>query len=739
MASKIIGNPTPRVEGELKVTGKAIYAVDVTLPGMVWGKLLRSPIASGKIKRIDAGKALALPGVRAVVTGEDCRGLRIGRRLYDMPILADGEVRFIGEKVAAVAADTEEIAEQAVDLIEVEYEETEPILDPLEAMKPGARLIHPDVMTYKGLPRPLKEPSNDFIYVTWGKGDIETGFRQADIIVENTFTTPVVHHAYIEPHSCVVDTAEDGSARFWSCSKVPYGVREQVANALRLPQEKLVFNPVFIGGDFGGKGDFMDLAVGYLLSQKARRPVKLVMEYSEEFAAGNPRHASIVRVRTGVKKDGTIVAHHMNFIFDSGAYGAFKPNAFLNGPHLSAGPYRIPHVFIEEHMVYTNKIPCGHMRSPGDPQGIFANESQMDLVAKRLGMDPVEFRLKNFMHDGDIDPVGEEIGYIKTEETLKKALEESGYRRPKPKNVGRGVALVQWTAAGGIGTVEIKLDQEGWVTISSAMLDQGAGTFTVLSEIVAEELKVPLKRIKTVSVDTATGKKDTGVGGSRATRVYGNAGYQAALKAVEEIKKTAAEQMGTTPENIVLADGCALHRKQERRLSYAELIRAKGSPIVVEATYNDSSKVHDASMCVQVAEVEVDPETGQVQLKKFVSTHNTGTVLNPLMHQGQIEGGTITGVGYALMEQLLIQDGKVATTNFGEYKIPTIKDIPPFRSSVTQRPKGAGPYNSMPIGETANIPVAAAIANAVEDACGVRIKNLPITAEKVYEALHGNR
>lgn len=656
-----------------------------------------------------------------------------------MPILADGEVRFIGEKVAAVAADTEEIAEQAVDLIEVEYEETEPILDPLEAMKPGARLIHPDVMTYKGLPRPLKEPSNDFIYVTWGKGDIETGFRQADIIVENTFTTPVVHHAYIEPHSCVVDTAEDGSARFWSCSKVPYGVREQVANALRLPQEKLVFNPVFIGGDFGGKGDFMDLAVGYLLSQKARRPVKLVMEYSEEFAAGNPRHASIVRVRTGVKKDGTIVAHHMNFIFDSGAYGAFKPNAFLNGPHLSAGPYRIPHVFIEEHMVYTNKIPCGHMRSPGDPQGIFANESQMDLVAKRLGMDPVEFRLKNFMHDGDIDPVGEEIGYIKTEETLKKALEESGYRRPKPKNVGRGVALVQWTAAGGIGTVEIKLDQEGWVTISSAMLDQGAGTFTVLSEIVAEELKVPLKRIKTVSVDTATGKKDTGVGGSRATRVYGNAGYQAALKAVEEIKKTAAEQMGTTPENIVLADGCALHRKQERRLSYAELIRAKGSPIVVEATYNDSSKVHDASMCVQVAEVEVDPETGQVQLKKFVSTHNTGTVLNPLMHQGQIEGGTITGVGYALMEQLLIQDGKVATTNFGEYKIPTIKDIPPFRSSVTQRPKGAGPYNSMPIGETANIPVAAAIANAVEDACGVRIKNLPITAEKVYEALHGNR
>jgi len=243
MASKqVVGNPTPRVEGELKASGKAVYAVDVTLPGMLWGKLLRSPIACGRIKRIDTSKALALPGVHAVVTGADCAGLKIGRRLYDMPIFADGEVRFIGEKVAAVAAADELIAEEAVSRIEVEYEEMEPILDPIEALKPGARLIHPDVTNYKGLPKPLKEPTNDFTYITWGRGDIETGFRQADIIVENTFSTLVVHHAYIEPHSCVVNTAADGSAEFWSCSKVPYGVREQVANALQIPQEKLVFN-----------------------------------------------------------------------------------------------------------------------------------------------------------------------------------------------------------------------------------------------------------------------------------------------------------------------------------------------------------------------------------------------------------------------------------------------------------------------------------------------------------------
>ena len=448
----------------------------------------------------------------------------------------------------------------------------------------------------------------------------------------------MVHQSYIEPHSCVVSAAADGSAEFWSCSKVPYGVREQVANALKLPPEKLNFNPVYIGGDFGGKGDFMDLAVVYLLSKKAGQPVKLVMDYEEEFVAGNPRHASIIHVKTGVKKDGTLVAHRMSFIFDSGAYGAFKPNAFLNGPHLSAGPYNIPHVFIEEHMVYTNKIPCGHMRSPGDPQGFFANESQMDIIAKRLGMDPIKLRQKNFMHDGDIDPTGEEYSYIKTDETLRKALDDSGYERPKGKNVGRGVALVQRTPPVARVPSPFRWMKKGVATISSAMADQGAGTYTVLSEIVAEELKIPLSQVKVQQLDTQTGVKDTGVGGSRATRVYGTAGYQAALKAVDAIKQAAASQMGVAADQITLAKGAALHPRMERRLTYGEIVKANGAPIAVDATFNDNKKIHAASMCVQVAEVEVDPETGRVDLRKFTSTHNTGTVLNPLMHQGQIEG-----------------------------------------------------------------------------------------------------
>jgi len=375
------------------------------------------------------------------------------------------------------------------------------------------------------------------------------------------------------------------------------------------------------------------------------------------------------------------------------------------------------------------------MRSPGDPQGFFANEGQLNLVAKRLGMDPIEFRKKNLMRDGDQDPTGETVDYIKAEETLGQALEAAGYYKPKPKNVGRGVGLVQWLPNGGSGTVALKVDEQGMVTISSAMLDQGAGTYTLLCEIVGEELKIPLDRIKIETLDTSRGKKDTGVGASRATRVYGNAGYQAAVNAVEAIKQAAAEQIGCSAGELVLANGAVLHRRAERRMTYAELVKAKGSPIVSEGTYNDTSPVHEASMCAQVAEVEVDPETGQVKLKKLISAHNTGTVLNPLMHQGQIEGGAMMGIGYALMEHLMISDGKVTTTHFGDYKIPTIMDIPPMKTSVKEWPKGAGPYNSMPIGETSNIAVAAAIANAVDDAVGVRITTLPITSEKVYEAL----
>ena len=737
--TQVVGRPTPRIEGESKVTGRALYSADVKLPDILWGRVLRSPISYGRIKKINTDKARQVPGVKAVISGQDVAGLRIGRCIYDNPVLADGVVRFIGEKVAAVAAETRLAAEQALDLIEVEYDEMDPLLDPLAAIRDDAPLLHPDLLSYKGLPVPVEKASNVFAYLKWGKGDIEAGFKQADVIVENTFTTQVTHQSYLEPHACVVSADSGGGAKIWSCSKTPFAVRTQLSNCIGIDKEKLVFNPMHIGGDFGGKGGFMDIPVAYFLSLKSGQPVKMVMEYGEELTAGNPRHASIIKAKTGVKKDGTIVAHHLDFVFDSGAYGSMKPAGYLIGASTCAGPYKIANCLIEERMVYTNKIPCGHMRAPGDPQGFFANESQMDIAAHKLGMDPAEFKRKNMMHDGDETPIGGHVSHIRGVEALEKAIELSGYNRPRPKNVGRGLAFSEWSPSGGEGNVFVTVEEDGKVKVSSPVVDQGAGVLTVIVECVGQELGVPADEIELAQLDSTTVPSDGGVGGSRATRVYGNASYEAGVKAREEIVAVAAEKLMVPAEELELADSHVIHRTSKRKLSFADVVEAKGSPIKVKGYYKSSEKSHDASVSAQIAEVQIDPETGQVRLRQMVSAHTTGKVINPLMHQGQIDGGVVFGLGYALQEEILFDNGKILTTNFGEFKIPNIMDIPPLKTSVIENvPHGPGPYNSLAIGEVANTPTAAAVANAVADACGVRITDLPVTAEKVYRALQEN-
>ena len=738
--TQVVGRSTPRIEGEEKVTGGAVYTVDVVLPEMLWGKVLRSPISYGRIKRIDVSKALQVPGVKTVITGQDVTGLRIGRRIYDLPILADGVVRFIGERVAAVVAETEEAAEQAVDLIEVEYEDMEPLLDPLEAMKPAAPVLHPDLLSYRGLPTELKTASNVFAYLKWGKGDVEAGFQQADVIVENTFETQVVHQSYLEPHACMAKADPSGGAEIWACSKTPFAVREQLSNCTGVPKDKLVFHPVHIGGDFGGKGGPMDVPVCYFLSLKSGRPVKMIMDYTEELVAGNPRHASIIRVKTGVKKDGTILAHYMEFIFDSGAYGAMKPAGYLVGASTCAGPYKMVNCLIEEKMVYTNKVPCGHMRAPGDPQGYFANESQLDIVGRRLGMDPVEFKRKNLVRDGDVMPTGETIVHVRGVEALDKAIALSAYRKPKPKNVGRGLAFSEWSPNGGEGNVFVRIDEKGKVTVSSPVVDQGAGVFTVICEVVGEELKISTGQIEFEQLDSRTVPSDGGVGGSRATRVYGNASYEAGVNARRELFEIAGKRFGVGENELALANGFVTHPRTKRRMSFAEAVKAKGSPIQVQGYYKQTGKAHEAAIAAQIAEVHVDTETGQITLRQFVAANTTGKVINPLMHQGQIDGGIVFGIGYALTEHLILDGGKVVTTNFGDYKIPNIQDIPPLKTVVLETiPHGPGPYNSLAIGELSNVPVAAAIANAVEDAVGIRIKALPITAEKIFHAFDGKK
>jgi carbon-monoxide dehydrogenase large subunit len=734
--TQVVGRPTPRVEGELKVTGKAQYSADLKLPNMLWGRCLRSPIPYGRIKSIDIGEALRAPGVKAVITGKDVAGLRIGRCIYDTPVVADGAVRFIGEKVAAVAAETKLAAEQALELIEVEYEEIEPLLDPLAAIKPGAPVLHPDLLSYRGLPVPVDKPSNVFSYLKWGKGDIEAGFREADLIVENTYTTQVTHQSYLEPHACVVKADPSGGADVWSCSKTPFAVRTQLSNCIGVAKEKLVFHPMHIGGDFGGKGGFMDVPAAYFLSLKSGQPVKMIMDYTEELTAGNPRHASIIKIKTGVKKSGAIVAHHLDFIFDSGAYGSMKPAGYLIGASTCAGPYKIANCLIEERMVYTNKIPCGHMRAPGDPQGFFANESQLDIVARKLGMDPAQFKRKNMLRDGDETPIGLHISHIRGVEALDKAIQLSGYRKPKPKNVGRGLSFSEWSPSGGEGNVFVTIGEDGAVKVSSPVVDQGAGVLTVIVECVGEELQVPADEIELTQLDSSVVPSDGGVGGSRATRVYGNASCDAGVKARAELFAVAAGKLGVDVKELGLASHSVVHKKSKRKLSFADVVKIKGSPISVKGYYKSAEKSHDASVSAQIAEVHVDPMTGQITLRQMISAHTTGKVINPLMHQGQIEGGVVFGLGFALTEEVMFDGGKITTTNFGEFKIPNITDIPPLKTAVMENvPAGPGPYNSLAIGEVANVPTAAAVANAVADACGVRITDLPVTAEKVYRAL----
>ena len=733
-----IGIPSPRVEGEQKVSGGADYAVDASVPDMLWAKVLRSPIAHGRIRKLDVQKALMLPGVRAVLTGADLPGAKIGKKIVDMPILADRVVRYRGEKVVAVAADSEAIAEAALELIDAQYDELPIVTDPLEAVAPDAPLLHPDLAGYKGLLHKIEAPSNVFVHLTWKKGVVEEGFRQSDVVVENTYTVPAVHQAYIEPHSSLVRIHRDGTADVWSSNKSPFNLRDQVGSAMGVPPASLIIHPCYVGGDFGGKGDGNDVALCYALAKTSGRPVKLLIDYTEELIAGNPRHGAVITIKTGVKKNGILIAQHIQFVFDSGAYGSYRPQGYLVGAHDAPGPYRVPNCLVEEKYVYTNKMPCGYMRAPGHLQAFFASESQADLVAKRLNMDPVEFRRMNFMHDGDTSPLGEVIPHVKATETLSRALDESGYRKPKTKNIGRGCAIADWVSKGGESYAFIKIDEEGGVTLSSAVTDTGPGVFTMMRQIVGEELKVPLDAIRVEMLDSTKVVKDTGVRGSSSTRVHGSSALDAARNVRGEILKVAAQAMQTTPEELILYDGGVIHGRAERRMTYGEIARANGGSLTAEGHYANMKDGPEASLVAQVAEVEVDEETGEVNIKRLTTAHNTGTILNPLTHQGQIDGGVVMGMGYGLIENLAVDDsGQALATNLGEYKIPNIKDIPELRTTIVQSDFGSGPYNSMSIGETSLIPTAAAIANAVEDAIGVRIRSLPITAEKVLNALKG--
>ena len=739
MSYTTIGQPTPRIEGPAKVTGATQYTADVALPGTLWGRALRSPLPHARIVHIDTSRAQQVPGVHVVLTGADVRGIRYGRRLFDVPVLAEDRVRFAGERVAAVAAQDRDAAEEALALIDVEYEELPTVFDPLEALEEDAPILHPEVNSYIGLPKPLDKPSNAFARDTWSKGNIDEGLAQADLIIENTFTVPRQHQAYLEPHSCLVWLDDQGRVQVWASSKVPYQVKEQLSVALGLPKERIRLNPVAIGGDYGGKGSPMDIPLAYFLAVRTGRPVRMVMDYVEELTAGNPRHAAIIQLKTGVKRDGTIVAHQARVVFDSGAYGGFKPVPTVNlgGAAKAGGPYKIPHVHIEGMQVYTNTIPGGFMRAPGEPQAVFAIESHIDCIARQLGRDPLDFRLQNLIETGAETPIGTRYQGIRAQETLEAAVVAAGYRTPKAPNVGRGIAMGERPPAGGESHAAVTLNPDGSVLVHTSIFEPGTGTYTILRQIVAEELQVPLQSIQVQVWDTDGVPFDTGVGGSRVTRVAGQAAYQAAREASREVCIAAAELLAWPEEALTLRGADVIRQDTGESHPWAALLQRWGEPVVGRGSVQDMHPSPVTSFTAQVAEVAVDPETGAVQLLRFTTAHDVGQVLNPMDHQGQIEGAVMQGIGYALSEELAVDEGRVTSVSFGEYKIPNIQDIPALHTLVLESESGPGPYNAKGIGENPIGPVAPAIANAVADAVGVRIKDLPITAEKVYSALMG--
>ena len=733
-----IGKSIVRGEGPDKVSGKAIYAADISQPGMLWGRVLRSPYPYARIVSIDKSQAEALPGVHAVVTGQDIPDTKIGRRMVDMPILARDVVRFVGEKVAAVAADDKDAADEALLLIDVVYEELTPVYDAEEAMGVDAPDLHPDMESYQGFPQPPSGIKNAFAHITWEKGDIKQGFKESDLIFEHTFNAQLMHQAYIEPHACLVSADPAGKGvQIWANNKDPYMLRDQLAHTWSVPAESIVLYPSTIGGDFGGKGSFMDVPLCYYLSKASGRPVKMVMDYIQELMAGNPRHPAVMTIKTGVMKDGTIKARQARAVFDSGAYGAFKPTVYLRGADHLCGVYKVPHAKIESYTVYTNNVPRGHMRSPAKPQVVFAVESHMDMIAQELGMDAYQFRLKNVMREGDSSPIGHHWQQIKALETLEAAAKAAGIDQQLPPNTGRGMAMTDLVQGTGQFAAKISLSEDGDPQLHMAFWDTGTGSHTVLRQMVAEELTLDTEDVQIVLESTAKMPYSSGSGGSRVMHTAGRAVVNAAIELRGKLVEAASPLLDAPEDQVSMQNGRLV--AAGRSVTIAEVVGRTGGESLTGEAILTSEMPELTSFCTQIAEVHVDPETGEITVNRFITAHDIGAILNPLNHQGQVEGGMIQGLGYALMEELELEGGHISTLSFGDYKIPTSADVPVLETVLIEGDAGPAPYESKGIGESSNIPVAGAIANAVFDAVGVRITDLPVTADKVLAGLRGNR
>ena len=535
--ASIIGAAVGRVEGADKVSGRATYGADVHFADALWGKILRSPYPHARIKSIDVSKAWQVPGVKAIVTGKDEPEHYQGKSIRDIPVLCWDKVRYVGDKVAAVAAESRDAAEEAINLIDVEYEELPAVFDVLEAMKPGAPVLHDNAPAYDGAPKEImaEAGANVVNKLTFGKGDIEKGFAEADLVFEHTFRMPMHHQGYLEPQSFLVKIDGDGTVNAWASTKGPFGTRAQFAKAAGIPANRIRLQAVHVGADFGGKSGAGELPICYFLAERAKRPVKIVLTHSEELTAMNPDHDTVIKVKTGVKRDGRMTARYLQAIHGTGAYAGMKPGRASIGGAGSATPYKIDNSYMEALQVYTNTVPCGFWRAPGAIQAVFASESHMDLIARELKMDPAKFRMMNLVGEGDVNALGKTWSGVKAKETLKAALDAADWESPKRAHVGRGVAMYERGTGAGKAWVNLTAEADGTFTVFTVAGDQGTGLQTVLCQTVAAEMQVPYEKVRCRIGNTAdvSYSVDVGFGGSRSTNIN-SAGVSGERRAQEK-------------------------------------------------------------------------------------------------------------------------------------------------------------------------------------------------------------
>ena len=751
---KIIGKSVRRDDVLEKVTGEAQYTGDVKLPGMLHGKIKRAAIAHARIKSIDVSKALAYPGVKAVLTHENVpRVLHYGSPhprsascTKDQYIL-DDKVRFWGEGVAAVAAISEEIADEALDLIEVEYEPLPAVIEPEEAALPGAPLIHE------------VGPGGNLVLdpVRINRGDVEAGFAQADFVLEGTFSGGRPHPAYMEPNVCIADWDGSNKLTFWTSTQTSFMVRGILAEVLGLPLTKVRVLVDHMGGGFGAKQDcFQHEFLCALLAKETRRPVKMEFTRHETFVAGRARHPCKVWLKQGFKNDGTLVARDMKLVYDSGAYGSHGPGVTIVGTTAATSLYRCENVRLEGRCVYTNTPINGAFRGYGVVQSYYALDIQMDEAAERLGMDPAELKLKNVVRAGDIAPSGHPILGHGLEICLQHGIDVLDWksirnrdRTPDPKHPhirkgwGIGCEMHGSSAYPGIkeqGNATVKVNEDGTVTLLTGAAGLGTGAHTALAQIVAEELGVRFEDVGTIHGDTDVVPWDIGAFASHTTYLVGTAAKMAAAKVRTAVLERAAMKLQVKPEEIDLSEGKIFVKAEPGRfMTVAEAMGpSRGIPaanIVANGTYEPTKSY---SFAAHFTEVDVDTETGIVEVKRVVPVHDVGRVIHPIAAQGQIEGGIQQGIGHTLTEDYVIDKKTGRSLNAGlvDYKMPLSMDMPDIETIILEAaPDPGGPWGAKGVGEDPIIAIGPSIANAIHDAIGVRFHHYPITPEDILKAL----